>query len=313
MAPEMMYDIAIIGAGPAGLTAALFGARYGYLTVVVEREMAGVQIINAERVENYPGFPEGTSGFELAPLMQEHVMESGAEFLSAEVTSVHPGELYHRLTTSEGELSARAVIIANGSTLRSLGIPGEEELRGKGVSHCATCDGPFFQDQVVGVVGDGDSAMDEAQTLSQYASKVLLFSRTDTLHAQKVLQDRILTNPKVEVRWNTVVEKITGEGKVSGVHLRDVTTLKCHRVGLSALFVYVGLEPNSIYLSGALQLDNGGHIPTDIWMATGLPGIFAAGDIRQSSAAQVVTAAGDGATASIAAHRYISGRDWPDG
>jgi len=192
-----------------------------------------------------------------------------------------------------------------------LGIPGEEELYGAGVSYCATCDGAFFTDEVVGVVGGGDSALDEALVLTEFASRVIIFHRRGELRGQAVLRDRVLSHPKIELQYNTVVDTIHGDGQVDGVGVTDVVTEEPTRVDLSGLFIYVGLDPNSQYLSEVLPLDNAGHIPTDIWMCTPAAGLLAAGDIRQDSAAQLASAAGDGATAAIAAQRYIEGRDWP--
>jgi thioredoxin reductase (NADPH) len=202
------------------------------------------------------------------------------------------------------------VIVAAGSHLRRLGIPGEEELNGRGVSHCATCDGPLYLNQVVGVVGGGDSAADEALTLTQYADQVLLFHRRERLRAQKALQDRLLHNRKVEVVWNTVVERVLGEDTVSGVRVRNVITNLENTVSLAGLFIYVGLIPNSALVKGLVKLDHAGHIPVNVWMETEVPGLYAVGDIRQNSASQLVTAAGDGATAAIAAFRYIRGKRW---
>ena len=186
-------------------------------------------------------------------------------------------------------------------------------MHGAGVSYCATCDGAFFRNQVVGVVGGGDSALDEAMVLTEFASKVIVFHRNGGFSGQKVLQDRVLGSPKVEVRFDTVVDAVLGESGVDGVGVTDVTSGETSRVDLQALFIYVGLEPNTEYLGGLLPLDNAGHVPTDVWMRTPLPGLFAAGDIRQHSAAQLVSSAGDGATAAIAAQRYLDGQPWPNG
>jgi thioredoxin reductase (NADPH) len=202
--------------------------------------------------------------------------------------------------------------VAAGSTLRRLGVGGEEEFEGRGVSYCATCDGAFFADETVAVVGGGDSAMDEAITLTHYASKVILFHRGDRLDAQKALQDRVMSDPKIEVRWNTVVERILGNDQVHSVAIRDTQTGETFQVEVSGVFIFIGLDPNTEYLKDLLPLDNAGHIQTNIWMETPVSGIFAAGDIRQQSASQLVTSAGDGATAAIAAHRYISGKSWDD-
>ncbi len=305
------YDIVIIGGGTAGLTAGLFAARHGLSTVVLERLMPGGGVCNAERIENFPGFKEGVSGFEYGQMLQEQAEAAGALFQFSEVTELRLEEPYRVVTTYDGEYRAKAVLVTAGSTLRHLGTPGEEEFHGRGVSYCATCDGAFFADEVVAVVGGGDSALDEVETLTKFASKVLLFHRRDTVRAQQVLQDRVLSHAKVQVLWNTVVEEVLGNDQVHGVRTRDVVTGETSQVDLGGLFVYVGLEPSSQFLQGLLPLDNAGHIPTDIWMATDVPGIYAAGDIRQQSASQLVTAAGDGATAAIAAFRYIQGRDWP--
>jgi thioredoxin reductase (NADPH) len=212
--------------------------------------------------------------------------------------------------TYGGTVSARSVVVASGSTLRKLGIPGEEELHGAGVSYCATCDGAFFIDQVVGLIGGGDSALDEAMTLTEFASKVVMLQRGNSFTGQRVLQDRVLSHPKVEVRWNTSVDAVLGEGQVEGVSVTELTSGETSRIDLSGVFIFVGLEPNSQYLADLLTLDNAGHVPTDIWMRTPLPGLLAAGDIRQSSAAQLVTSAGDGATAAIAAQRYVETGEW---
>ena len=306
------YDVVIVGGGTAGLTAGIYIQRAGLKTALLEMMMAGGQIVNAEKIENYPGFPEGISGFDLGPKLQEQAMAQGLDMKLSEVTSLRTADGYWTVETFEGELKAKAVIIAGGSTLRKLGVEGEEELHGAGVSYCATCDGAFFIDQVVGVVGGGDSALDEALTLTEYASRVIVFCKDDRFSGQKVLQDRVLSNPKVEVRWSTSVDAIHGDSEVTGVSVTELISGETWRVDLSGVFVYVGLTPNSGYLSGLLELDQGGHVPTDLWMRTPIEGLYAAGDIRQSSAAQLVTAAGDGATAAIAAHRYIEGRQWPD-
>ncbi len=309
--PNGIYDVVIIGGGAAGLTAGLYASRAGLKSTLLERLMSGGQVVNAEKIENFPGFPDGISGAEFGPLLQDQAMKYGLELQLTEVMKLRQQDPYWILETYDGEILAKAVIIAGGSTLRKLGVTGEEELHGAGVSYCATCDGAFFIDQVVGVVGGGDSALDEAMVLTEFASKVIVFHRRDQLRGQKVLQDRALANPKIEFRWNTTVDAILGEAEVEGVSVTDVTSGETSRVDLSGVFVYVGLDPNSQYLQDILPLDNAGHVPTDTWMRTPVPGLFASGDIRQNSAAQLVSAAGDGATAAIAAQRYIEGRDWP--
>jgi thioredoxin reductase (NADPH) len=300
------YDVMIVGGGAAGLTAGMYAARYGLRTAIVEQLMGGNQIINAEKIENFPGFPKGIPGAELAPLMQEQAMNAGADFVMAEATGISLGNPYKTLTTTDGTYSTRTIIIAVGSRLKKMGIPGEEEFEGSGVSHCATCDGPLYMGEVVGVVGGGDSAVDEALSLTEYADRVVLFHRRNRLRAQKALQDKIVRNPRVELAYNTVVESVLGGNMVSGVRVRNVITNLADRVDLQGIFIYVGLEPNTEFIRGIVRADNAGHIAVNAMMETDVPGIYAAGDIRQHSVSQLVSSAGDGATAAIAAFRYIN-------
>ncbi len=304
------YDVAIIGGGLAGMTAGLYTARYGLRTAIIERMMGGASIINVEKVENFPGFPEGVMGADLAAMTQEQTMNAGAEFLMGEVSGITGQGDFRVINSDAGDIQAKAVIVAAGSTLRLLGIPGEEEFTGRGVSQCATCDGPLYSGEVVGVVGGGDSAADEALVLAQYADRVLLFHRRDELRAQQDLVNRVMAEPKVEVLWNTVVDEVLGENTVSGVRTTNLATEAEEALELSGLFVYVGLEPNSGIVGGLLETDGGGHIPVNISMETALPGVYAVGDIRQHSSSQLVSAAGDGATAAIAAYRYIRSKSW---
>ena len=289
------------------MTAGMYAANYGLSTGLIEQMMGGAQIINIENIENFPGFPQGIAGAELAPAVQEQAMDAGMQFIMGEATAVSRDGDYKVVATDSGEYRARAVIVAAGSSLRSLGIAGEEEFYGRGVSHCATCDGPMFMDETVGVVGGGDSAVDEALTLTEYADKVFLFHRGDELTAQQVAQNRLLGNPKIEVLWNTVLETIIGENTVSGVSTRNVVTNLESIIDLTGLFVYVGLEPNSQMVDKVLKLDNSGHIPVNLSMETSVPGLYAVGDLRQHSVSQLITSAGDGATAAIAAFNYIRG------
>ena len=291
----------------AGLTAAMYTGRHGLRTLVIERLMAGNQIINVERIENFPGFTEGVSGAELSPLIQEQAMNAGAEFVMDEVTGLALDGAYKVVTTHSGSYRGRALIVAAGSSLKKLGVPGEDELYGRGISHCATCDGPMFRGEVVGVVGGGDSAADEAMTLTEYTDKVVLFHRRDQLRAQKALQSRVLAHPRIDIVFNTVVESVLGDEVVRAVNVRNVVTNLTNRMSLSGLFVYVGLEPNTGFAQGVLKTDNAGHIPVDLRMETTVPGLFAAGDIRQHSSSQLASAAGDGATAAMGAVRHLSG------
>ena len=302
------YDVLIIGGGLAGLTAGMCSARYGLRTGLIEQMMGGAQIINQDKIENFPGFPQGISGAELGPSVQEQAMDAGAEFIMAEATGITRNGDYKVVSCDGGFYRAKAAIVATGSSRRRLGVPGEEQFDGRGVSHCATCDGPFYMRQTVGVVGGGDSGADEALTLAEYADRIFLFHRQDQLGAQKVLQDRLLRHPKIEVLWNTEVQAILGEESVSGVRGHNVVTNLDTMVDLSGLFVYVGLEPNSDIVKGLVNQDNSGHIQVGLSMETSVPGIYAAGDIRQNSASQLVSSAGDGATAAISAFKYIRGK-----
>ena len=304
------YDVLIVGGGLAGLTAGMYAARYGLSTGIIEQMMGGAQIINLEKIENFPGFPEGISGAELGPAAQDQAMSAGAEFIMAEAGGISIDGDYKVVHSDAGEYRAKVVIVATGSSLKHLGIPGEDEFNGRGVSHCATCDGPMFMGETVGVVGGGDSAADEALTLTEYAGKVMVFHRRDELRAQKVLQDRLLQHPKIEIVWNALVLDIIGEDTVSGVKIRNHSTNAEETIGLSGVFVYVGLEPNSALVNGVVKTDNAGHIQVDLSMETSVPGLYAVGDIRQNSAAQLVAAAGDGATAAVAAFSYIRGKRW---
>lgn len=304
------YDVLVVGGGLAGMTAGMYAARHGLRTGLVERMMGGASIINIEKIENFPGFPDGISGAELAPAVQEQAMNAGVRFVMGETASISRQGNYRVVSTDAGELGAKAVIVATGSTLRQLGIPGEEEYLGRGVSQCATCDGPLYIGEVVGVVGGGDSAADEALTLAEYAGRVLLFHRREQFRAQKALQDRVAQHSKIEMVWNSAVEEVLGEDTVSGVKVRNTVTGIENAVELSGVFIYVGLEPNSQLVKGLVKVDGAGHIPVNVTMETEVPGVYAVGDIRQHSSSQLVSAAGDGATAAISAFKYINSKSW---
>ena len=304
------YDVLIIGGGLAGLTASIYSARYGMSTGVIELMMGGASIINLEKIENFPGFVEGISGAELGPAAQEQAMNVGVDFIMAEASGIKTDGDYKVVSTDSGDYRAKAVIVAAGSQLKHLGIPGEEEFNGRGVSHCATCDGPMFMGETVGVVGGGDSAADEALTLTEYAEKVMVFHRRDELRAQKILQDRLLRNPKIEMVWNAELQEIIGEDTVSGVKIKNVVTNHEETIGLTGLFVYVGLEPNSGIAAEVSKTDNAGHIDVNLSMETSTQGVYAVGDIRQSSARQLVASAGDGGTAAVGAFNYLSSKTW---
>ncbi|MBI4526950.1 MAG: FAD-dependent oxidoreductase [Deltaproteobacteria bacterium] len=304
------YDLVIVGGGLGGLTAGLFAPRYGLSTLVLESGASGGHLLNIEKIEDFPGFSEGVAGYELCPTVQQQAANQGAEFRRAEVQAVERRDQSWLVMTDEENFQAKAVIVATGSTLKELGVPGESRLRGKGVSNCASCDGSFFDGEVVGVVGGGDSALQEALTLANYASQVIVFQRAANFSAQHAFQQRVLNHSKMNVRYRTVVEEILGGETVSGVRTRDLTTGEEANVALSGVFVYVGLEPNTGLVKSLVRLAETGHIPTDNWMRTEAPGLFAVGDIRQDSPAQAITSAGEGAAAAIAAHRYIEEGIW---
>jgi thioredoxin reductase (NADPH) len=306
--PMQDFDLVVIGAGVAGLTAATFAARHGLKVAVVERMAAGGQIVNAESIENFPGFPAGIAGHELGPLLHEQAEAAGAEL---RLDSVEAMELSgaHRVVRGAADLwRAGAVIVAAGSAPRALGIPGEAQLRGRGVSHCAACDGPLFAGQDVCVVGGGDSALDEALVLARHAARVMVFHRDATFDAQQALVDEAVASPRIELALETSIEEILGGDAVSGVRLRARGTNASRIQNVRGVFVHVGLVPNTAFLRGLLALDATGHIETDIALRTSVEGIFAAGDIRAHSVAQLAAAAGDGATAAIAAIRYLKQR-----
>jgi thioredoxin reductase (NADPH) len=301
------YDVVIIGGGPAGLTAGLYASRAGLKSLLIERGIFGGQIVNASQVDNYPGFPEGISGFELASLMHEQAIKYGLDTINTKVTDIKPGGNFS-VITDEGNVEAEAIIIAAGSEYRKLGIPGEAEFVGRGVSYCATCDGFLFRDMDVAVIGGGDTAVSDALELSEHASKVYLIHRRNELRASQVLQQKALSLPKIEPIWDTVPEEIIGDTKVIELSLRNVKTGNIHKLKVSGVFVAIGFEPSSQAFADIIELDEAGLIKTSEVMATSTPGIFAAGDIRRNSPRQVAGAVGDGAAAALSAFKHIRGK-----
>jgi len=263
-------------------------------------------ITNAERVENYPGFPKGISGIDLGQLIHEQATSYGLETLPAEVTKAVPSQRHNLVSTSEGDFVSESIIIASGSQFRKLGVPGEDKLVGKGVSYCATCDGPLFKGKTVAVIGGGDAAITEALYLSKFASSVKVIHRRSQLRARKIFQERAMGEPKIEFIWDTVVTQIEGDGVVKQLVLKSTKNAKISILELAGVFVAIGSEPNSAQWRGLLPLDEAGYIITNELMETKIPGIFAAGDIRHNSARQAITAAGDGATAAISTERFLS-------
>jgi len=303
------YDIIIIGGGPAGLTAGLYASRANLNSLLIEKGLVGGQISTAEKVDNYPGFPDGIDGFELTDLMHRQATKYGLKTIIAEVATIEPQEKQIVIKTTEGDYTARALIIASGSDRQKLGIPGEKEFTGKGVAYCATCDAAFFRDVPVVVVGGGNAAITEALHLAKFASKVTIIHRRDKLRASAILQEKAFSEPKIGFIWNSVVEEIEGEDTVKRIKLRQVKTDEKSTMEIAGVFVAVGLKPNTDYLKGILRMDAGGHVIADDKMGTNVPGIFAAGDARHNSARQAITAAGDGATAAFYAEKFLGKYD----
>ena len=303
-------DTVIIGGGVSGMSAGIFSARLGLNTVLLERLMPGGQVINAEKVEDYPGFPNGVSGAELVGLMQEQAMSAGTDISLTEVMEIKTGDSGIEVVTYDSSILTRTVIIAGGSTLRKLSVPGEEKLEGSGVSYCATCDGAFFLDQKVCVIGGGDSAFEEALTLTDFASRVDIYCRESQPHAQAILQSKVNNNKKITIHCNTSVKEIKGDQMVESISIVNSKTDEESIEQMSGVFIFVGLAPNTNYLDSILDLDPAGHIETDIWMRTKVEGLFASGDIRKNSASQLITCAGDGATSALSAFRYIKSGNW---
>jgi thioredoxin reductase (NADPH) len=262
-------------------------------------------MLYAKRIENFPGFPEGISGMQLAELMEKQVAKFGLEIRYAETTGLVPQEFNNVVKTSEGDFSGRAVILSGGSEHVKLSVPGEEQFVGRGVSYCATCDAAFFGDQVVAVVGGGDTALTEALYLTRFASRVFIIHRRNEFRAMPLLQERALAEPKVTVIWDTVVQQVLGQEQVHGLELRNVKTGEVSSLKVNGLFVAIGVRPNTDYLRGVVKLDELGQVVTDNHLETDRPGIFAAGDIRSNSGRQAIIAAGDGAAAALFAQGFL--------
>ncbi len=299
------YQLIIVGGGPAGLTAGLYGARAGLKVLLIEKEVIGGQIANADWVDNYPGFPKGISGFELVQLIQQQATNHGLETMSGEVTGLTSGYGNNMVSTTEGDFIAQVVIIAGGLQFRKLEVPGESEFMGKGVCYCATCDGPLFRDKTVAVIGGGDTAVIDALSLSKFASLVKVVHRRNQLRAGKVLQRKAQADPKIEFIWDSVVTEVKGEKKVTDLVLKNTQNGTISLLAVDGVFVAIGLIPNTEYLRGVLPLDEWGYIITTELMETTVPGIFAAGDIRHNSVKQAIAAAGDGAVAALSAEKFV--------
>lgn len=300
------FDLIIIGAGPAGMCAALYAGRSMLKAAIVERGAPGGELLNTELIEDYPGF-ESIRGHELADRMATHALKFGAEMITDTVTAVEKQNGGFVVTTEGGErLEAPAVILTAGGTPTKLGVPGEAEYAGKGVSYCAVCDGHFFRGQVLAVVGGGDAACEEADFLTRYASKVYLIHRRGELRASPIIQKKVFDNPKIELIWNTVVERVEGDGgAVQHLALKNVDSGATSQLPVGGIFVFVGFKPNTGIVKGHFKHDAAGYFITNEHMMSSIPGLFAAGDVRAQLTRQVTTAVGDATTAAIAASKYI--------
>ncbi len=299
-----MYDLIIIGGGPAGLTAALYGGRSRLKTLLLEKMCLGGQIILSPTIENYPGFVGGVVTTELISAMHKQVEELGVEIKNDEVTRIiTTGQL--KVTAREGEYVTKTIILATGAFPKKLGISGEDKLIARGVSYCGTCDGPLFKNKDIFVVGGGDKAVEEAIYLTRYAHKVTFIHRRDELRASKILQERLFENKKVEILWNTVPLEILGEKRVEAIRIKNLKDNQVNDVACSGVFIFVGIHPNTEFLGSVTKLDEQGFILTDEAMKTSVEGIFASGDCRRKTLAQVITACGDGATAAFSANHYL--------
>lgn len=303
----MHKKVVIIGSGPAGLTAALYAARASLEPLVIRGLQPGGLISTTSEVENYPGFPESVGGYELAELMEKQAARFGTEFLDAIVDQVELSQRPFKLTTDTGQIvTADALIISTGASPRKLGVPGEQNLANRGVSYCATCDGFFFRDKRVVVVGGGNSALDEGLFLTRYVSELVILHRRDQLRADPILQERAFENPKVRFIWNATIAEVLGDERVTGIRVKDLETGEESIVETDGVFPYIGHIPNSALFKGQIDLDEGGYILTDGRTRTNIPGVFAAGDVVDHIYRQAITAAGEGCMAAMEATWFLA-------
>ncbi len=301
------FEVIVIGGGPAGLTAAIYTCRAGRRTVVIDKLTAGGQLLLTAGLENFPGFPEGVGGAELALRMQEQAERFGAHFVSAEVKSVEVQQPWKIIKTMGGkEFRAKVLLVATGSLSQKLNVPGEEKYFGRGVSVCAVCDAYFYLNEDVVVAGGGDTAVEESLFLTKHVKNVRIIHRRDKLRAQKIFQERALTNPKISFEWNSVIESINGDEQVTGVTVRNLKTDEKKEIACKGVFIFIGWTPNTHCIRELVEVDEKGYIKVNHKMETSVPGIYAAGDVRTQSSRQAIASAGDGACAAISIEEYLT-------
>ncbi|MFN3568354.1 MAG: thioredoxin-disulfide reductase [Caldimicrobium sp.] len=303
-----IYDLVILGGGPAGLTAGLYAKRSYLQTLLIEKGPVGGQVLYTDLIENYPGFPEGISGYDLIERFKKQVEKFGLPIHYDEVVDfANFGDFKEIILASGKKVSTKALILALGAKPKVLNIPGEKEFTGKGVSYCAICDGPFYRDEEVAVVGGGNTALQEALFLTKFARKVFLIHRRESFRGTAILQERVLSNPKIEVLWPFVVEKIEGKDKVEKIIIRNLKEGQIQELRVSGIFIFIGLSPQTDWLKGKIDLDENGFIIVDKEMRTNVPGVFACGDVVSKKFRQIINACGEGAVAALSAEEYIKG------
>lgn len=307
------FDLVVAGSGIAGLTAALTGARLGLRTLVLTGDVLGGQLLSINHIDGFPGYEDGVAGYDLCPITQEQAVGAGTELTSAALDKIEAQDKLWRLATAEGDYVTRGLVLATGAELKKLGVPGEDRLFGKGVSHCASCDAPLLRGKEVVVIGGGDSACQEALTLAETAAQVTLLHRGDELTAQAAYRARVMQQANIAIRFNHTVEEILGEDGVTGVRALNQDAGAAVEVAAQGVFVYIGQVPNSSFLDGRIALDEAGHIPTDIALRTEARGICAAGAVRAGWPGRAAIAVGDGAAAAIAIADYLRQDRWRDG